>query len=344
VTKPIGNSEYPAATSRNVQVAFAFSTGVDHGQEAAPIVANNTMFIVTPYPNNVFALNLTKPGASIKWSYQPHPAAASQGVARCDVVNRGAAYSDDKLFFNTLDDNTIALDAETGTQRRRSAPAGSGGRRFEGNKLAAAAEKQLFGQMNRNGLPFQRRRHGARTDVRPLALRRADRPDLCVDRARPPERHAVLAGQLATSADGGIGGIREVAVGALSLFSVANRGAGHERQAMKWRRCFSIVISAASMMIGAVAADAAVLRVCADPNKLPFSDLARRHGIADGVLYFDGVRRGGNALLQQLNDSLKRNHTASRRSSPSTTCRFCRMPLHRADTAQVFRPLQERLS
>jgi mxaJ protein len=41
---------------------------------------------------------------------------------------------------------------------------------------------------------------------------------------------------------------------------------------MKWRRCFSVVVAAASMMIGAVAADAAVLRVCADPNNLPFSD------------------------------------------------------------------------
>src|ERR1700710_1252615 len=107
--------EINGANVGNLQVAFAFSTGVDHGQEAAPIVANNTMFIVTPYPNNVFALDLTKPGAPMKWSYQPRPAAASQGVACCDVVNRGAAYSDGKLFFNTLDDNTIALDAETGT-------------------------------------------------------------------------------------------------------------------------------------------------------------------------------------------------------------------------------------
>src|SRR6202142_795691 len=105
--------EINGANVGNLQVAFAFSTGVDHGQEAAPIVSNNTMFIVTPYPNNVFALDLSKPGAPIKWSYQPHPATAAQGVACCDVVNRGAAYSDGKLFFNTLDDNTIALDAET---------------------------------------------------------------------------------------------------------------------------------------------------------------------------------------------------------------------------------------
>jgi glucose dehydrogenase len=82
--------EISSANVKNLQVVFAFSTGVDHGQEAAPIVANNTMYIVTPYPNILFALDLTKPGAPIKWSYRPHPAAASQGVACCDVVNRGA--------------------------------------------------------------------------------------------------------------------------------------------------------------------------------------------------------------------------------------------------------------
>jgi mxaJ protein len=45
---------------------------------------------------------------------------------------------------------------------------------------------------------------------------------------------------------------------------------------MKWRRCFSFVVATASMMIGTVTADAAVLRVCADPNNLPFSDQAAR--------------------------------------------------------------------
>src|ERR1700760_4751179 len=95
--------EINGANVGRLQVAFAFSTGVDKGQEAAPIVANNTMYIVTPYPNIVFALDLTKPGAPLKWSYRPYPAAASQGVACCDVVNRGATYSDGKVFFNTLE-------------------------------------------------------------------------------------------------------------------------------------------------------------------------------------------------------------------------------------------------
>ena len=34
-----------------------------HGHEAAPLVVNNTMYIVTPWPNLLYALDLTKPGA-----------------------------------------------------------------------------------------------------------------------------------------------------------------------------------------------------------------------------------------------------------------------------------------
>jgi PQQ-dependent dehydrogenase (methanol/ethanol family) len=106
-------AEINSVNGKNLQVSFAFSTEVDDGQEAAPIVANNTMYIVTPYPNIIPAFDLTKPGAPIKWSYRPHSAAASQAVACCEVVNRGTVYSDGKVFFNTLDDSTIAPDAET---------------------------------------------------------------------------------------------------------------------------------------------------------------------------------------------------------------------------------------
>jgi lanthanide-dependent methanol dehydrogenase len=96
--------------------AFSFSTGLVRGHEAAPIVAENTMFIVGPYPNPVFALDLTKPGAPLKWKFEPKPDASAQGVACCDTVNRGAVYSDGRLFFNTLDNHTIALDARSGRE------------------------------------------------------------------------------------------------------------------------------------------------------------------------------------------------------------------------------------
>ena len=73
------------------------------GHEAAPIIANNTMYIITPYPNIVYAIDLTQTGGPVKWKYESNPASSSQGVACCDVVNRGGVYYEGKIFFNTLD-------------------------------------------------------------------------------------------------------------------------------------------------------------------------------------------------------------------------------------------------
>jgi PQQ-dependent dehydrogenase (methanol/ethanol family) len=101
---------------KNLHVAFTFSTGVTQGHEAAPLVVDNTMYIVTPYPNYLYALDLTQPGAPLKWKYAPKPAAAAQGVACCDQVNRGAAYASGRIFYNTLDGHTVAVDVQTGKE------------------------------------------------------------------------------------------------------------------------------------------------------------------------------------------------------------------------------------
>ena len=105
-----------AKNAKDLKLAFTFSTGMTHGHEAAPLVVNNTMYIVTPFPNNLYALDLTKPGAPMKWVYEPLPTPASQGVACCDVVNRGAAYDDGKIYYNTLDNQTVAVNANTGQE------------------------------------------------------------------------------------------------------------------------------------------------------------------------------------------------------------------------------------
>src|SRR5437868_4248137 len=99
---------------KNLKLAFTFSTGTERGHEAAPLVVNNTMYIVTPWPNDLFALDLTKPGAPVKWRYDPLPSAAAKGEACCDWVNRGAAFDSGKIFYNTLDGFTVAVDANTG--------------------------------------------------------------------------------------------------------------------------------------------------------------------------------------------------------------------------------------
>jgi lanthanide-dependent methanol dehydrogenase len=99
-----------------LKIAFTFSTGTLRGHEAAPIVTDKTMYIVTPYPNTLYALALDQPGAPLRWKFDPKPRSSAQGVACCDVVNRGAAYADGRVFFNTLDAQTLAVDAATGKE------------------------------------------------------------------------------------------------------------------------------------------------------------------------------------------------------------------------------------
>lgn len=110
-TRFSGLSEIHTGNVNNLKVAWEFSTGVVRGHEAAPLVVNNTMYVVTPYPNILYALDLSNNGA-VKWKYEPKPAPQSQGVACCDVVNRGAVYSNGRIFYNTLDNFTVAVDAE----------------------------------------------------------------------------------------------------------------------------------------------------------------------------------------------------------------------------------------
>jgi PQQ-dependent dehydrogenase (methanol/ethanol family) len=109
-------NEITAENVKNLQPAFTFSTGVNRGQESSPLVVGNTMYVLSPYPNILYALDLTKPGAALKWQYNPKPEAASQGIACCDVVNRGPVFSDGKIFYNTLDGNVVAVDADKGTE------------------------------------------------------------------------------------------------------------------------------------------------------------------------------------------------------------------------------------
>jgi PQQ-dependent dehydrogenase (methanol/ethanol family) len=100
----------------DLRLAWTFSTGVLRGHESAPIVAGDTMYVVTPWPNYLYALDLTKPGVALKWKYEPHPTAAAQGVACCDVVNRGIVIDGGRVFMNTLDGQTIAVDAGSGRE------------------------------------------------------------------------------------------------------------------------------------------------------------------------------------------------------------------------------------
>jgi PQQ-dependent dehydrogenase (methanol/ethanol family) len=106
------------ANVKDLQVAWTFSTGVLRGHEGNPLVIGHVMYVHSAFPNKVFALDLSKPGAPQIWQFTPEQPADVIPIACCDVVNRGLAYSPkyDRLFIELLSGDLLALDAKTGKQ------------------------------------------------------------------------------------------------------------------------------------------------------------------------------------------------------------------------------------
>src|SRR6201985_3052570 len=98
-----------------LQVAWTFSTGVLRGHEGGPLIIDNMMYVHTPFPNKVHALNLANEN-KIVWSYEPKQDPNVIPVMCCDTVNRGVAYGDGKIFLHQADAGLVALDAKTGKE------------------------------------------------------------------------------------------------------------------------------------------------------------------------------------------------------------------------------------
>jgi PQQ-dependent dehydrogenase (methanol/ethanol family) len=104
-------------TSENVkdlQVSWTFSTGVLRGHEGGPLIIGDTMYLHSPFPNKVYAINLED--KSLRWKYEPKQDPSVIAVMCCDVVNRGLAYGDGKIILQQADTTLVALDAKTGKE------------------------------------------------------------------------------------------------------------------------------------------------------------------------------------------------------------------------------------
>ena len=112
------NQRYSKLTQINaknvgkMQVAWMFSTGVLRGHEGSPLVVNGMMYVHTPFPNKVFAIDVET--QKIKWRYEPKQDAAVIPQMCCDTVYRGLAYAENKIFLQQADSTLVALDAGTG--------------------------------------------------------------------------------------------------------------------------------------------------------------------------------------------------------------------------------------
>lgn len=102
-----------ASNVGKLQVAWTFSTGVLRGHEGGPLIIGNMMYVHTPFPNKVYALDLSQEN-KIVWKYEPKQDPNVIPVMCCDTVNRGVAYGDGKIFLHQADTTLVALDAKTG--------------------------------------------------------------------------------------------------------------------------------------------------------------------------------------------------------------------------------------
>ena len=115
-TRYSGLSQINAQNARSLHPLWTFSTGVLAGHEGQPLMVGETLYVVTPWPNVLYAFDLRKEGYPLRWKYRPDVSSNALGVACCDAVNRGAFYLDGRIVYNLLDGHTVAVDARSGKE------------------------------------------------------------------------------------------------------------------------------------------------------------------------------------------------------------------------------------
>jgi PQQ-dependent dehydrogenase (methanol/ethanol family) len=90
-----------------------FDANTDRGMEATPVVVDGTLYVSTSW-SRVGAFD-AKTGA-LKWLYDPKVDGQKARDACCDVVNRGVAVWNGKVYVGALDGRLIALNANTGAE------------------------------------------------------------------------------------------------------------------------------------------------------------------------------------------------------------------------------------
>lgn len=92
-------------------LAWSFETDYNRGLEATPLIVDGVMYVSGNW-SVVYALDARN--GELLWKYDPQVPKEWGKMACCDVVNRGVALYQGKVFVGTLDARLVALDAATG--------------------------------------------------------------------------------------------------------------------------------------------------------------------------------------------------------------------------------------
>lgn len=99
----------------SLQLVFSFRTESAGAHTAPPQVDANTLFVLTPFPHTIYALDLTRPEPSITWRYMPPANGVAAGLQCCGATSGGMTLAAGHLLLATQDGHVMALQASDGT-------------------------------------------------------------------------------------------------------------------------------------------------------------------------------------------------------------------------------------
>ncbi len=100
-----------AGNASKLGLAWSFELATNRGVEVTPVVVDGVMYVTSSW-SLVYALD-ARTGKRL-WTYDPEVPRETGFYACCDVVNRGVAVWQGKVYVATLDGRLVALDARTG--------------------------------------------------------------------------------------------------------------------------------------------------------------------------------------------------------------------------------------
>src|SRR3954447_7097093 len=111
-----GFSQLTAIDAQNVAhlaPVLTFRMGEQGGYTGTVQAAGGLVFVQSPFPHTIYALDPARPDSPVRWKLKPQADTMAWGQACCGTVG-GPALDGARLFINTFDGHTIALEAATG--------------------------------------------------------------------------------------------------------------------------------------------------------------------------------------------------------------------------------------
>lgn len=96
-----------------LQPAFVFRAEQSGHAAVPPVIDGHTIYILTPFPHTLYAINVTPNGGAVTWQYRAEADGRASGL-QAEGRGGGLTLADHRLYLNTLDGQTVALEAATG--------------------------------------------------------------------------------------------------------------------------------------------------------------------------------------------------------------------------------------